>query len=245
MSTLIEVKAALGKWPSPIMTERGIRVPTHCLYPSNSVVSVVVHGSAGGFHVDDDGAALDELAQSINTNQDVIRSMTKVVRYYGLAVSQQGAIMSRVVQKCELETAVILVANASKAAEEHILNNVNAPRRNLKSVIENILNLKFTNRWNANARLTGASNKSHMFDYLVNLNGGRQLVLDIVTPESTSINAAVVAHLDVSNAGINVEQRIVYDDSVVWRASDIALMRVGARPVPFSSFQNSLDKLAS
>jgi hypothetical protein len=56
-----------------------------------------------------------------------------------------------------------------------------------------------------------------------------------VSPEASSINAAVVAHLDVKRANVpNVVRRIVYDDEEKWKAEDLSLLSVGAPVVPFS-----------
>jgi len=246
MSTLEAVKAALNKWPEPRLSDRGVSVPTHCLYPSNSVVKVTVAGGADLFVVDDNGGSLEELEEVKIAPQNASRLIHKLARSRGLDVSKSGAIYSRSVPSGELEATIVLVANASKEAAEHLLDTVRPPRRNLRLVVERLLEKEFHSRWSRDSKIVGASNKRHTFDYVVQLRGDRQLILDVVVPESSSINAAVVAHLDVRHGNSEkLEQRIVYDDQQVWSSSDLALLKVGARAVPLSSLEHALDRLAA
>jgi hypothetical protein len=67
-----------------------------------------------------------------------------------------------------------------------------------------------------------------------------------VSPEASSINAAVVAHLDVKQANVpNVVRRIVYDDEEKWKAEDLSLLSVGAPVVPFSRAREVLKRVAA
>ncbi|MFM9940907.1 MAG: hypothetical protein ACKVP7_15595 [Hyphomicrobiaceae bacterium] len=228
------------------VVERGVRVSTHCLYPSNSSVMVTVVQWGDFYRVDDAGAALDEVSQSIQTEQNLKSMMRGIVKRRGCDLTDRGEIISPMVSYSDLRAAIVLVANASKTAAEYLLANARPPRRDFKKAIEDILNLKFKDKWSRNGKIAGASTKEHGFDYVVNISGGRQLALDFVMPDANSVNSAVVAHLDVrmKNAP-NLEQRIVYDDMQPWRSSDIELLKAGARPVPFSSLRQSLEKLAA
>lgn len=247
MSTLAIIQAALGSWPQLREIERGIRVPTHCLYPSNSTISVVIASRGNDrFRVDDDAQALDELAQTLATKQKLSKSLKGLVKHRGCELTQRGEIISPVVSADELRAAVILIANASKAAAEHLVGSVRPPRKDMRRIIEELLDLKFKDRWMRDGRIVGASNKEHGFDYVVHISCGRQLALDFVVPDASSVNSAVVAHLDVGNKKLpDLEQRIVYDDGQIWRSEDIQLLKAGARPVPLSALAQSLDRLAA
>jgi hypothetical protein len=245
MNVHMNVVGAMARWPKPVEVDRGIRVTTHCLYPSNSAVSIIVSRSAEGFIVDDDAAVLDEVAQVSISAQRISSLIKAVAKPFGLKVSERNAIVSPTVTDSELEAAMVLVANASSVAAAHALNNLRPPRRSMRKAIERLLSEKFPNRWAGGAKLPGHSNKMHKFDYIISLPGEKQLVLDLVSPESNSVNAAVVAHLDLAGAANSkIEQRIVYDDSLTWTAADLALLRVGARPVPLSRLGAALERLA-
>ncbi len=241
------IKDALGNWAELREIDRGVRVSTHCLYPSNTTVSVVVtQRGEDRFRVDDDGQAFDELSQVLVTDQKLPKLIRGIVRHRGCELTECGQIISPVVSSQELRGAVILLANASKAAAEHLVGTVRPPRKDLRHIIEAMLELKFKDRWRRDGRLVGASNKEHGFDYLINISHGRQLALDFVVPDSSSVNSAVVAHLDVGHKNNpDLEQRIVYDDSRPWRAEDIQLLKAGARPVPLSALAQSLERLAA
>ncbi len=246
MSILAAVESALGRWPSPVVADRGVRVATHCLYPSNSAVAVTITQRGDLFRVDDDGAALDEVAQAVRTEQPLKNLMKGIVKHRGCTLTERGEIISPSVGVRELEAAIVQVANASKAVAEHLLASARPPRRDLKKAIEELLDLKFKDKWSRNAKIAGVSSKEHGFDYVIHIGGGRQLAMDFVVPDASSVNSAVVAHLDVNMKKVaNLEQRIVYDDTQIWRASDIELLKAGARPVPFSSLKQTLERLAA
>jgi hypothetical protein len=236
----------LASWPAPELTSDGIVVPTHCLYPSNSVVNVKVEGHEN-FFVHDQGGAMDEMEAACAPVPNAARLIVHIVRPYGLDVSKEGAIYATQVSAEELASTIVLVANASKEAAQYLIERYRPPHRDMRGIVEQILDLKFRNQWKRNLRIVGASSKSHRFDYIVNLPKQRQLLLDAVVPEPSSINAAVVAHLDVkqSEDAKQVDQRIVYDDAVEWTAADLSLLRVGARPVPVSNLRETLERLAA
>lgn len=248
MNTLAIIEQVLARWCSPRLGERGVDVRTHCLYPSNSTVNVCVQGRADTFIVDDNGGAIAEMYASIPAAADVSRQFSSLIKRYGLRTNQQGYILSPPVKPEELAATILLVANASKDAAGHFVDKMKPPRRNFRAAIELILDRRFHNQWRSSPKIAGASNKLHTFDFVVNLKDDRQLVLDFVVPEPSSINAAVVAHMDVSNAIEKpVEQKIIYDDTQCWKASDLALLKAGSRAsvIPFSALERSLDKLAA
>ncbi len=72
----------------------------------------------------------------------------------------------------------------------------------------------------------------------------RRLLIDTVVPESASINAKAVSHIDVGrNEDLDLTQRIVFDDQDHWDASDLNLLQMAAQTVPISRFSGSLDRL--
>jgi hypothetical protein len=247
MTIMTRVTSALG--PSFLCgeSERGLRVSTHCLYPSNTTVTVTVTSRGDGqYRVDDDAQAIGEVSQTIYTTQDLKKLMKRTVHRFGCEITDQGQIVSPIVAALELKAALVIVANASKAAAEHLLSNVRPPRRDMKKSIEELLERKFKNQWLRDGKIVGASNKPHGFDYIVRLANGRQFVFDFVVPDASSVNSAVVAHLDVKQKqDPTVEQRIIYDESQAWQAEDLQLLKVGARPATLSSLEQLLDKLAA
>ena len=140
---------------------------------------------------------------------------------------------------------ISIVANASQQAAEHLVAHVRPKRKDFRVQLHKLIHNKFGASVvdKPKARLVGASNKSHLLDYLIDLGDDRRLAIDAVTPDPSSINAAIVAHMDIRHANIpKLEQRIVYDDVDDWKSSDIALLAVGSRPVQFSHIEPVLER---
>ena len=247
MTDLTRISEAMMRWPGMRQDGKRVVVPTHCLYPSNSVVTVVVEGGVDAFRVHDDGRAVDEFMSAGTPMFSGAGSIRHIARQQGLDVSEAGVIRSPLVSFDQLPGTIVLVANVSKDVANYMLDRFRPrPRRDLRVVLEEILDHQFPKEWRQEARMPGRSNKPHRFDFAVNLPRGRTLLLDAVAPEASSINAAVVAHLDVRQAERpNVEQRIIYDDDLRWSAQDLNLLSVGARTVPLSSAREALRRLAA
>jgi hypothetical protein len=245
------VESALSKWPRLSEEDGHVLVPTHCLYPSNSAVTVWVGPGAGAYVVHDNRGALDELSSAGTEDRHSLLYSTfmvqHIVKRFGLSIDESGLIKAARVEHDELLATIVLVANASKEAAIDLLNRFRPRlRRNIKAELASMLEIRFPNHVLRNGTVIGKSNKPHKFDNLVRLGGDRQLILDVVTREASSINAALVAHLDVKNAEYDkIEQRIIYDDDDKWSAADLNLLKLGATPVPFSRAAEVLERLAA
>ncbi len=242
---------ALAEWPAPFEEDGHILVPTQCVYPSNNTVTVWIGPALGSFIVHDNRGAVDELSSAgIEDRHLLLYSTFKVqhiVAAYGLSVDESGLIKAMKVEKEDLLNSMVLVANASKEAAIDLLSRFRPRlRRNIKEELAHLLEIRFPNHVRRNGVVVGKSNKLHKFDSVVRLHGERQLILDAVTREASSINAALVAHLDVRNAEYpNIEQRIVFDDDDNWTAADLNLLKIGATPVPFSRASEVIERLAA
>ncbi len=241
------VAGALAKWPGIGEQDGRVIVPTHCLYPSNGVITVIVEGGVSSFRVHDDGAALDELEASSGIIANPMGIMRSATRRHGVHITDAGVIYSPVLGVNELTAAIVLVANASKEAAHRLIDGMRPrPRRNFRFELEKLLESEFGRMPVRRSSPIVGAHKPHRFDYVVIVSEQRQLLIDGVTPDSSSINAAVVAHLDVKEAKLpNVVQRIVYDDGEAWKAEDLSLLSIGAPAVPFSRAREALKRAAA
>ncbi len=245
------VASSLADWPSLSEEDNHILVPTHCLYPSNSSVIVWVGRAMDSFIVHDNRGAFDEVSSSGVLDRHSIVYSTFMVKHvvdaFGLAIDATGLIKVNRVDADELLNSIMLVANASKETALTLMGRFRPRlRRNIKADLASMLEIKFPHHVERNGVVIGKSNKPHKFDNVVRLGGDRQLILDAITREASSINAALVAHLDVKNAEYpKIEQRIIYDDNDNWTAADLNLLRLGAIPVPFSRASEVLERLAA
>lgn len=222
-----------------------VRVATHCIYPTNGVVQVVVHGGTDTFVVSDEGNAYRELSASgieINKPDSLVK---KLLDERGLSF-RDGVIASPQVNAEALGITIALVANASKEVAEWLFSHSRIKReREFKSVLQQFLKARFNEHVKHDA-LIGASNKEHKFDNLIVFPNGKRLIVDPVMHDANSINARLVANLDVRSAGYdNLEQRIVYDDQEDWKPDELNLLQVGATVVPFSRAPQAFERFAA
>jgi len=232
-----------------IASERGdaVRVSTHCLYPSNSTVSVMVRGGPVTFTVSDDGGATGEMISAglrVEFPNTVLR---RAARRQGLK-AERGVIFSPPVPIDALGPTILLVANVSKDAADWALGHLRFTQpRDFRENLAALLGRYFHDRVQSGAHFIGASNKSHKFGYSIRLHGDRRLLIDPVVNEASSINSCVVANLDVKlTENPAIEQLIVWDDQLAWKSSDLKLLEVGRVPtIPFSLAEPEIKKRAA
>lgn len=225
----------------------GVMVSTDCLYPSMSSVVVFVEGGKENFIVHDGLGAIREAAASNVRFERADRIIRPIVAGFGLSVSQNGTITSRNAPETDIGALVLMVANASRDAANALLARYKpVVSRSAKEVVRDILHKRFSEpRIHHRVSVDGES-KRHLFDYAVDLENGTRLLLDIVSPDASSVNSAVVASFDIAKRSAGdqkVISRIVYDDAQNWNPQDLALLGAVGRPVKLSRFPDTIDKL--
>lgn len=238
------VKAALERIAGYAAIDNGVRLNTHCLYPNNGFVRVVVYGAGNEFFVTDEGGAFREASKAGADVHYKDRKFTIALSRQGLQI-KDGAISTPIVSMDALPAAITLVANASKETAEWIFEHWKLERtRKFKDLLKTLLKIEFIDVKEQD--ITGVSNKPHSFDSVVQFLNGSRLLVDAVIKDSNSVNARVVANLDVKNAEhLGLVQSIVYDDEDEWGAADLNLLKVsGVSVVPFSKAGMVLKRIA-
>lgn len=223
----------------------GIRVTTHCMYPSNGLVQVTVRGGREEVFASDDGGAVGEALSAGIPVRNIDRQLHYLVRDQGLHV-KNGVISTPLMPFEAAPLSVLLVANAASLAAHWMYDNSKIKRsRDFKSVLAEFLNKTFDDRVSHDAVIVGHSNKAHRFANVISLGNGRRLIIDPVVNDASSINARVVANMDVRAANDpSIEQRIVYDDDDDWTPSDLNLLQVGATAIPFTRSEEVIQRIA-
>ena len=227
-------------------TADGVRVSTHVLYPSNGAVSVVVRGGEDTFLVSDEGGAVSNLSSSGMPTILSDRMIGAQVRKKGLRV-HDGSIMSPMVPLDAVPSAIIIVANASRAVADWGLAHLPfVTPQNFREDLSALLGRHFHNNLKNDAAITGKSNKPHKFGHVIYLQGARRLLIDPVVNEASSINARLVANLDIRmNEDPQISQLIVFDDRLKWKSSDLKLLELGAQTVAFTHAEPEISRLAA
>lgn len=236
----------LSELASVKRVEDGIVVTTHCMYPSNGLVTVTVRGGEETIVASDEGGALGEaLAAGIEV-KDYDRALSGLVKEHGLII-KEGVIYTPKMPIEAAPLAVLLVANTSQEVARWMFDHVKIKRtRDFKALLADFLTKRFDKRVAHNEFVIGHSNKRHKFANVVDLGHERKLIIDPVSNDASSINARVVANLDVkANENPNIIQRIVYDDEDDWSPADLNLLQVGAIAVPFSRSGEVIERLAA
>lgn len=243
MNIVEAVKDALNTVSFIQETGGGVRVATHCMYPSNGLVSVFVRGGENTFVVSDEGGAIRELTSSGVDLQHSSKSIYHLAASYGV-IYRNGVISSPMTTLNELPAAIIMVANSSKEVAAHLFNHTTIRRkRNFKELVHQFLSARFNGERVKAMEFVGESNKPHKFENVVVLDGERRLIVDPVVRDAASINARVVANFDIRSKNLpGIEQRIIYDDEDAWAPSDINLLTFGAKVIPFSKADSALQQ---
>jgi len=233
------------RWSSPEERGQYLVVPTFATYPSNSLVQAYIEGGNDRFVVSDGGGAVRVLIGAGSMDGSGKKLLSDFTRGSDIKVDNSGWLYQAGVTLKELTSAISTVAEISRDAAIMLLRHFKpAPIADFRRDVAITLDKRFHDAVQRRGHLLGASNKMHTFDYLVKANDNILLALDAVTIDSASINAAVVAHMDVkATQRSDVRQLIVYDDEEKWKASDLSLLTIGAPTVAFSRFTNMLERL--
>lgn len=221
-------------------------VTTHCMYPSNGLVRVTLRGGESSLVASDEGGAFGEALSAGIPVRDYDRTLGNIVKEQGLSLKGSVIFTPRMpIEAAPL--AILLVANASQEIARWLYDHTKIKRtRDFRAMLSDFLEKRFESRVAHNAILVGHSTKPHKFANVISLPSDIRLVIDPVANEASSINARVLANLDVKAAGDSrIIQRIIYDDEDDWSAADLNLLQVGAPVVPFSRVSEVIERLAA
>lgn len=247
MSTTELVMNGLANWPQPVVEGNTVVVSTHCLYPSRTVVMAFIDSGPRTAVVSDGGGALSEARNLPDKPEKLIAAIKKQAAHWGLNVGKNGWIYSRNIPIEDVASMVAVVASASRDAAKALISMFREKvQEDWTQELARILNREFGSNVRRGVKIAGESNKTHKFDFVVRLPNMERLVIDAAKREAGSINSAIVHHLDLRQSKAkNIVQKIVYNDQEEWRASDLALLEVGAQPVALSKASNVFKKLAA
>lgn len=239
--------AIARSWPLCARDGSDHVITTHCQLPNGSLVKVRIRHSGDGWIASDGGAALDEAVASGIERPAMGLTIRRILRDKGLSFVD-GRIETPRVGEESLFNAVVVIANTAREISESLiyLGSTFA-----EDTLENRARKILVSRFHAlvSAKpviLAGASEREHKFENVLQLPDGRKVLVDVARHQGNSINAAVVANLDIKRLeNPNIIQRIVFDPSENWKNEEIALLGVGATPVALPSLGESIAKVAA
>ncbi len=254
MSFIKTIEKSLNDYAAYVGVGSDVAVPTHCLYPSNKVVSVMISGGPRECVVSDNGGAISELTTSglLLSNKDGHFAHIKdLCKDRGVKFSQ-GQVVSPPVPIEGLVSALVMVANASKDIANWGIQSIKPRRkRNMRSEVSRILGRHFSaDQISALEHVTGASTRRYPVDWVVRVDSAWRLLVDVVLPEPSSINAKAIAHMDIHGlqgkkndlGDVKFESVLTYDADDEWKSSDLSLLQMAGKLVPMSALEKSLGK---
>ncbi len=246
MNNLPLVDEAVGAWCRPYALENYVVVPTYHLYPSNSCVQIFIEGGQDNFVVSDGGGALQTALGLGRGLLDPRKHLRSAAREASAHVNGAGWIFAKNVEANALTSFVSIIAECSKSAALSCARHFRPDAKiDFKNELDSELVSIFQKRLERKIDLVGASNKHHRFDFCIKGSHNEIIVIDAVSPDARSINSIIGLHLDLKNANNqNVGQRIIYDDRIEWKSSDLSLLNVGATPLAFTRAMEKLERLA-
>jgi len=236
----------LNEMASIKCVDDGLRVTTHCMYPSNGLVQVSVRGGTSTIVASDDGGAVGEALAAGIPMKDFSRQLAHLVKDQGLFF-KSGTIFTPQMPIEAAPLAILLVANASQEIARWLYDHVKIKRtRDFKGLLAAFLKKTFDDRV-APAVIVGHSRKPHTFANVISFPNGKRLIVDAAVSEPSSINARLVANFDVKETHDQlIDQRIVYDDEDDdWTPADLNLLQVGATVIPFSRSAEVIERIAA
>lgn len=247
MTFLQHVTDILAKAAEPYQAGRYVVVPTLLSYDNGVAVQGYVEGGQDHFVVSDGGSALRIYITAGGAQPTAVSALRTIAKGYGLGVNDAGHIYASKAGHEHLPYMIAQVAEASLAADATLRRLLKRSRTKLSFkdfVGGQLQQAAGIHQIVKRPHVLGASNKNHEFDFAIPLSGDRKLVVDAVVQDANSINSAVVAHLDVKHAHQDrLSQLIIYDDAETWSRSNLALLGVGAPPIPVSSLPRHIHQL--
>jgi hypothetical protein len=238
------IRSGLDRLAEVQATTDGVRVTTHCMYPSNGLVRVYARGGINTVVVTDDGEAIGEaLSAGIPASEIFDRTLSNITRDQGVGI-RNGVLFTPPLPIQAAPIAILSVANAAKQVAEWLYDHAKIKRtRDFRAMLTEFLQKTFEDRVEHDTAIPGVY-KPHKFANVISLEGNRKLIVDPVSPEASSINSRVVANLDVKAVGNpSILQRIVYDDDDEWSAADLNLLQMGATVIPFSRSREVIQRI--
>lgn len=237
--TCDDILAALSQGVTCETTPSGMRVVTHCLYPSFDPVEVFVAGHGEGFIVSDGGGATASAWEHGREGMD--RCLAKASARFG-ATSKNGVIEARAPSLEWLRPAILAVANASAAAAEAALERVvvaaeSAMADRIFDALAHVIPRASIAR---EFEHRGESGKNWRYDFGATANDNLLLV-NAVSPHHASISAKYVAFADTPEADADVRKLAVYSRKL--ETADATLITQVATLVPLMSVEAGVRKV--
>ena len=246
--SVADLESAAMSLVSAKETNLGFEVELPVVYPNGQCVSVVISVAGGHYVVHDAGHGAMYLTDSgVSLTKQLSERLRRLADLYGC-----DFVSGRMTKACDahqLAVAIALVANASRAVGDQVLEQREGKlrdfRREVASAVQRSVPEKRVKR---SLPVTGQSGTTYQVSNVV-LGDDAQTELAFVEPiaDQMAVDRRFREFFDIaSNSEYETVQRIsVYDDRISWRDGDLAVLNRVSNIVPFSSLPKRLERFAA
>jgi hypothetical protein len=227
-----EIKTALCASRDFTHVHDGVRVLADTMMPSGMLIHVHMQMRDGFLHMHDNGAAFDELAQHGRECKSA-SAVKRLLEETNFRLTSEGQIFRDRVRPEDVGVGVSMVADASLRAAQYMLahskSRIGQP---LDVRVRDALHRRFPNG-TPKFRFNGRA-KQQVFDFGFE-HEGEIVLVDAVSPDASSVNAAIVKSLDVVRSTEHRARPIlVYDHRDGWSSDILGLLDMApGHPVSF------------
>ncbi len=231
--------AELVRMADCAVTDEGVSIATHVMYPSFEPVKVFISGHGEGYRVHDGGGAMHSAWDHGRDAKVAQRVLAKHAKMHSLE-HIDGRLVASVPNYDWLISAVLTVANASAGAAADAVDRDVSSEATLADRIEEVLLAAYGPReFVRHYEVSGRSGKRYTFDFAVRRPRAGWLLVDGLTPHPASIAAKYVAFADTGRDAEGISGRFaVYERAL--DDADAALMQQVAALVPFHALARGL-----
>lgn len=225
-----EIKAALCASRDFTPVHDGMRVLADTMMPSGMLIRVHMQMRDGLLHLHDNGAAFDELAQHGREFKSAL-ALKRLLAETNFRLTPEGQIFRDNVRPENVGAGVSMVADASLRAAQYMLAHSKARvGQPLDVRVRDALRSRFPNG-TPKFKFNGKA-KQQVFDFGFE-HGGEIILVDAVSPDASSVNAAIVKSLDAFNSTeFRARPILVYDHQDGWTSDVMSLLEMApGRPV--------------
>ena len=227
-----DIRKALADFAMCEQTPEGERIAMHCLYPSFENVRVFIGKAGDGFTVHDGAGAYNAAWLHGREAELIGKSLEDAAHRFHIYVSGK-ALVARVENIQWLTSAMLSVANASAIAAHDAVDKIVAAQEEalVDRIGRTLSEIVPARNVSKNVSIKGLSGGLRHFDFVLNRESPRPILINSVTPHRNSIAAKYVSFSDTS--GDRHSKVAVHDRDL--ETGDIALLQQVADVMPLAS----------
>lgn len=221
----------------------GYRVLADTLMPSGGLIHVHIQMRDGVLSMHDNGAAFDELAlygAELKSNVGIRRFLGETA----FELTNDGTIFRHGIAPEDVAVGVSLVADASLRAANFMLSHAKIQTGQPLDVRLKAAMIRRYPSGRANFKFDGKA-RQQRFDYGLEIDD-QVVLVEAVSPDLSSVNAAIVKSLDARNSiAARARPILVYDERDHWPADALNLLAMAGERVSFKSIDGGQFKIAA